>query len=151
VFNSEPFHTVEVPGANGISSGAAMASIGAMLCGRGAVTGGEPRARVLSSSTWAQMMGQPVRERDAHIGVTTEFSQGGMADMSGMLPFIGHFFEGFYGWCGWGGSFLLFNPELDVSIGVAVTGWKHDLYEDQRLVQILKALKPCLPVVQRAQ
>ena len=81
----------------------------------------------------------------------TEFSQGGMADMSGMVVWLGHYFDGFYGWCGWGGSWLIFNPELDVSIGMAITGWKHDMYEDQRLVQILAALKPVLPAVQQAQ
>ena len=60
---------MEVPGANGVSSGAAMAKIGAMLCGRGAVTGGEARERVMSEQTWEKMMGERVKEKDAHIGV----------------------------------------------------------------------------------
>jgi hypothetical protein len=60
---------VEVPGANGISSGAAMAKIGAMLSGRGAVTGSQACERVMSQQTWEKMMGERVKEKDEHIGV----------------------------------------------------------------------------------
>lgn len=86
---------------------------------------------------------------DVAWGVTSQYhsrwTQGGMCNMRGL---VGH--KGFYGWCGWGGNFIVFNPEAELAVGLAVTGMKHDLMVEERIQPILAALLAALPALVEA-
>eukprot|EP00959_Pyramimonas_sp_CCMP1952_P000647 12516-Pyramimonas_sp.AAC.1 len=65
----------------------------------------------------------------------SRWTQGGWCDMSLLLDS-----PGWWGWTGWGGHYIVFNPRLKLAVGVAITGMRHDCMLEERIKPIIAAL-----------
>ena len=83
--------------------------------------------RFISEETIAKAFGEPITAHDGFLNATTCFTQGGFARMSEMrsgilLPDFHETFDGFWGWCGVGGSWSLWHPEKEISFAYIMNG-----------------------------
>merc|ERR1712137_945456 len=81
---------------------------------------------------------------DVGIGVTTQFVHGGWAQNMFNWFKVSGLKSKWYGWAGWGGSIIRFNPELDVVFCYTMTGMENSLTGDKRTLSLIAAMESCL-------
>ena len=142
-FNAELVaHVAEIPSANGRSNARSLAAVGAaIVSGRGEVW-----------EACREAMAAPTLAHDGNMGMLTQMTQGGFGLFSadaarGGQPGWPACVDGFYGWGGFGGSMMIWNPRTRVSVAYTVNGnMKMSPFglEDARFLRIFRALGLCL-------
>ena len=107
--NSRKFHASHIPSISGVTNARSLAKIGNWFIHGGVRP--ETLKKALRVST--------PRMLDVGIGVETVFTDGGVCKD---LQEEALTFRGYYGWDGYGGSRIFFNPEKDVVISFTMTG-----------------------------
>ena len=117
VANSDEMVRSEQPGVNGISNARNLAKLAAFMANKGELEG----QRLMSRETWEAMHAKEKLNSDTEIGgIRTLITQGGvnhfvsMEDDQEVEKWFKHGHIGFYGWKGFGGSVIQWNPDLDI-------------------------------------
>eukprot|EP00924_Labyrinthula_sp_SR-Ha-C_P005414 snap_masked-scaffold_1-processed-gene-30.51-mRNA-1 protein AED:1.00 eAED:1.00 QI:0/-1/0/0/-1/1/1/0/506 len=71
--------------------------------------------RILTNATVEEMLSGGVKKRDISLNMTTEFVNGGFCKFENGFKKV-ETIEGFYGWDGFGGSILAFDPDREIVI-----------------------------------
>jgi len=106
-------HQVEVTSSTGQSHAGHMAKILAAVSNKGKF--GE--VRILSEETYQKAVSLPVNSFDENMGQNTTLFQSGWANK---------IFRNFIGWGGWGGSIIVFDPEVNLAVAYSMNGASFD-------------------------
>ena len=129
--NSRKFHASHIPSITGMTNARSLAKIGNWFIHGGVRP--ETLKKALRVST--------PRMLDVGIGVETVFADGGFskdlheADLA---------FKGYYGWDGYGGSIIFFNPEKDLVISFTMTGLIGTFLGAPRSTMLWKAVEQAI-------
>ena len=129
--NTRKYHAAHVPSATGMTNARSLAKIGDWFIHGGVRP--ETLKKALHVST-PQML-------DVGIGVETVFADGGFCKdlLKEELTF-----RGYYGWGGYGGSLLFFNPEKDIVASFTVTGLIGTLLRAPRSTLLWQAIEQAI-------
>lgn len=126
-FQSSHGRAVEIGSANGQANARAMAKIMAVLANGGSLDG----VTLLSPKGLARALDKPIEAHMAGIEMPTTFVQGGWNKFGPAL----------YGWGGWGGSLMLFDPVNNFAIGYAMTAMGEGTTGDVRMAGPMAGLR----------
>lgn len=124
MLNSDEFRRAELPSFNIQASAKGMAKLAAFMANKGQFQG----QTLISQDTWDKMHAEPKIENDVVFGaLRTEFTQGGVnlfrdySDDVKVEKMFKRGRNGSYGWIGFGGSTMVWNPDLQLGFGYAPT------------------------------
>jgi len=111
--NPKITHQVELTSSTGQSHAGHMAKIVAAVSNKGKF--GE--IRIFSEETYQKTVSLPVNTLDENMRINTTLFQSGWSY---------HIFRKFIGWGGWGGSIILFDPEVNLAVAYSMNGASFD-------------------------
>ena len=129
--NSRKFHAAHIPSVTGMTNARSLAAIGNWFIHGGVRP--ETLKKALNVST--------PRMLDVGIGVETVFADGGFCKDLLEESLV---FRGYYGWGGYGGSLLFFNPEKDVVASFTMTGLVGTLLRAPRSTMLWQAVEQAI-------
>eukprot|EP00928_Gymnodinium_smaydae_P032429 TRINITY_DN23488_c0_g2_i1.p1 TRINITY_DN23488_c0_g2~~TRINITY_DN23488_c0_g2_i1.p1 ORF type:complete len:535 (+),score=72.95 TRINITY_DN23488_c0_g2_i1:23-1606(+) len=145
---------VESPSSNCHSSARSLAKIAGCLAMRGEIEG----TRIISAAGLDAALQDPEAAFDAGVNMTTHNTKAGFTDFSHQewddvgvdadRPPGAHATKGFFGWGGFGGSAMMFNPESGMGVAYCMAQFGNPLWcafgmSDPRCLRILEAVREC--------
>lgn len=117
--NSVTGREVEVSSATIQTNAMSLAKLGSILM--------SDKSDFISQNTLIEAISKPKFDYDPFLDSSYSFTKGGFAmfdDMQSKLvsATFNEDFHGFYGWCGRGGSWFIFNPSKKVSLSYVMNG-----------------------------
>ncbi len=122
-FNTSNGRALEFPSANMNSNAWSMNTIADLMANRGK-TG---NIQLLSEEVVSEALSDSKIAYDGYLNSTYSFTKGGFSRLSDMnSPLIcknfREYYDGFYGWCGLGGGFNIWNISKRVGVSYCVNG-----------------------------
>jgi len=139
-FNNTPEgRAAEIPSAGMYTNARSMAMVNACMANGGELGG----VRIMSAKACADSVAFCIARKDNSLKSTTPFSQAGFGDMGGQTcayinPSFNSACNGFFGWCGMGGSMSIFHPEKHVAVSYTMTGMHINIF--LRLTNLMRPL-----------
>jgi len=115
--NTKPdFYKVEIGGSNGLTNADSMARIASAMSQKGIFNG----VRIMKEETWTKVMELNPPEKDQVLNIQFTRTNGGYAQFK-----LGN--RVVYGWAGYGGSLIAWDPVKEIGFGYVMNAGKPDL------------------------
>ena len=136
--NTRMYRAGHLPSASGVTNARSMGRIGDWFIREGVRS--ETLQKALNVST--------PRMLDVGVGIHSVFVDGGFCEdlLEEELKF-----KGYYGWGGYGGSLLFFNPEKELVVAFAMTGMVGTLLRSHRSVALWQQVEEAIAQLEQGQ